>query len=222
MAAFRTHVTVGLAVGYIVSAAAVITQWISLPLTPLLMFFASFIGSFSPDLDSDSGTSFDIVFTLFAFTGGGIAFYYGLQQTRLPWTYWLIIPPAVVVFIRYGVGNIFQKFTTHRGIFHSVPATLITMFSTPVLLQTFPLPVNDVAAIAFSVGAGFLSHLVLDEIYATVNFEGLKFKPKKSLGSALAFTKSSKTITIIAYVILVALIVYNLPLLSELLTFIRR
>jgi len=222
MAAFRTHVTVGLAVGYIVGAAAVITRWISLPLTPLLMFFASFIGSFSPDLDSDSGTPFDIVFNLFAFTGGGVAFYYGLQQARLPWTYWLIIPPAVVVFIRYGVGNIFQKFTTHRGIFHSIPATLIVMFGTPVLLQTFPLPVNDVAAIAFSVGAGFLSHLILDEIYATVNFEGLKFKPKKSLGSALALTGSSKNVTLAAYVILVALIVYNLPLLSQLLSFIRR
>jgi hypothetical protein len=67
----------------------------------------------------------------------------------------------------------------------------------------------------------YLRHLILDEIYATVNFEGLKFSPKKSLGSALTLTAPSKTVTIVAYVILLVLIVYNLPLLSQLLPMIR-
>jgi len=217
MAAFRTHVRAGLVVGYLGGIVAVMNQWISLQATPLLMFAAAFVGSFLPDLDSDSGTPFDIVFDLFAFTGGCISFYYCLQQTNRLWTYWLAIPPAVVIFIRYGVGAIFQKFTVHRGIFHSIPMAMIVTLSMPVLLNSFPLPARDLAAIALSVGAGYVSHLVLDEVYATVNFEGLKFSPKKSLGTALALAAPSKPVTIVAYILLVALIVYNLPLIAQLL-----
>jgi membrane-bound metal-dependent hydrolase YbcI (DUF457 family) len=221
MAAFRTHVRAGLVVGYLGGMAAVMNQWINLQLTPLLMFVAAFVGSFLPDLDSDSGTPFDIVFDLFAFTGGCIVFYYCLQQTDMLLTYRLIIPPAVVIFIRYGLGSIFQKFTTHRGIFHSIPATLIGTLSTSALFRSFQLPVTDLTAIALSVGAGYLSHLILDEIYATVNFEGLKFRPKKSLGSALSLTGPSKKVTICAYVLLAALVAYNLPLIAQLLHTIR-
>jgi membrane-bound metal-dependent hydrolase YbcI (DUF457 family) len=221
MAAFRTHVRTGLLVGYLAGVAAVMNQWLKLQLTPLLMFAAAFVGSFLPDLDSDSGTPFDIAFDLFAFTGGCIAFYYCLQRTDIQLIYRLLIPPVVVIFIRYGIGSIFQKFTAHRGIFHSIPATLIATFTTFTLFRAFQLPVTDLTAIALSVGAGYLSHLILDEIYAAVNFEGLKFSPKESFGSALKLTAPSKTVTIVAYVILVVLIVYNLPLLSQLLPMIR-
>ena len=217
MAAFRTHVRAGLVVGYLGGAAAVINQQIQLQFTPLVMFAAAFIGSFLPDLDSDSGTPFDIVFDLFAFTGGCIAFLHALQKTHLPWMYWILIPPAVVIFIRYGLGAIFQKFTAHRGIFHSIPAALIATLGTATLLSSFALPAHDLAAIAVSVGAGYLSHLILDEVYAAVNFEGHKFAPKKSLGTALNLFAPSKKVTIAAYALLIALIVYNLPLIAQLL-----
>ncbi len=214
MANFKTHVTAGLVVGYIAGAFAVITKLIFTQLTPLAMFAAGFIGSFLPDLDSDHGKPFSIIFSIAAVTGGCIAFYSFLQRPAIPWYYWIAIPPAIALLIRYGVGEIFQRFTRHRGIFHSIPALGIATLTTPFVLIFFDLLSRDVIAISLSVGLGFLSHLVLDEVYSTVNFEGLKWKPKRSLGTALAFTAPSKTVTVGAYILLIALIVLNWPLIE--------
>ncbi len=215
MASFQTHVTTGLVVGYAAGTLAVVNQWFVSQFTPLLMLVAAFVGSFLPDLDSDHGKPFRIIFSLFSITGGCVAFYYFLQNPRIPRVYWLLIPPAVTLIIRYGVGKIFQKFTTHRGIFHSIPALGIATCATPLAVILFPLATKDIMAISCSVGLGFLSHLVLDEVYSTVNFDGMKFVPKKSLGTALAFTAPSEKVTLAAYVLLAALVVYNWPLLTE-------
>ncbi len=216
MAAFRTHVTAGLVVGYIAGAFAVITHSIVAQFTPFAMFAAAFIGSFLPDSDSDHGKPFNIIFSMAAAVGGSIAFYYFLQKPAIPWTYWILVPPIVALAIRYGIGKIVQKFTRHRGIFHSIPAILIATLTTPLALMSFQLGEQDVIAISFSVGLGFLSHLVLDEVYSTVNFDGLKWKPKKSLGSALAFTAPSKKATVAAYLLLIGLIIFNWPIVQTL------
>lgn len=216
MAAFRAHVTTGLTVGYVLGAVVGFNRGVSLETTPVLMCIAAFVGSFLPDVDSDSGTPFDIVFNLFAFVGGGIAFWACLQQTALSPAILLFIPPATAFGIRYGIGELFQRFTRHRGIFHSLPAALIATLLVPVLLQMFLLPSRDVIAISISVGLGYLSHLALDEIYSTINFEGKQFRPKKSLGTALSLTSSTKSVTLVTYLLLVSLILYNWPLLRRL------
>jgi hypothetical protein len=51
---------------------------------------------------------------------------------------------------------------------------------------------------------GFLSHLVLDEIYS-VDFMGLRVRLNKYAGSALKFFSPSWTATLIAYAILAGL-----------------
>lgn len=215
MADFRTHVGAGLAVGYVIAIATASMRGFVQPLTPLYMFAATFIGSFLPDLDSDHGTSFKIVFSLVAIFGGNISFLYFLNQQGLPPLAWAIVPPLVTFAIRYGLGNIFQKYTVHRGIFHSVPAIGIAVLSTLLVLGSFSLTPRSLLLISGSVGLGYLSHLVLDEVYA-VNFEGLTFKPKKSLGTALSFGSSSKRVTIATYILLLLLFFVNLGLLSNL------
>jgi membrane-bound metal-dependent hydrolase YbcI (DUF457 family) len=215
MAAFRAHVTTGLTVGYVLGAVVGLNRGVGLETTPILMCLAAFVGSFLPDVDSDSGTPFDIVFNLFAFVGGGIAFWACLQQPGLSPVLLLIIPPATVFGIRYGVGELFQRFTRHRGIFHSLPASLIATLLVPVVLQMFVLPYRDVIAMSLSVGFGYLSHLVLDEIYSTVNFDGKRFRPKKSLGTALSLASPSKQVTLVTYLLLASLVLYNWPLLRR-------
>ena len=206
MAAFQTHVTAGLIVGYAAGTLAVLTRWAVAPLTPFAMFAAGCIGAFLPDMDSDSGKPFNIIFSLLAVVGGSILFLHILSQPPLPWYYWVAFPPLAALGIRYGIGRIFQKYTAHRGIFHSIPAALIVTLAAPLALRSFHLTDRDLFAIAVSVGLGYLSHLILDEVYSVVNFEGLKIKPKKSLGTALNFVEESKTVTAAAYVILAALL----------------
>ncbi len=201
--------------GYVTGAVVGFNRGVSLEATPVIMCIAAFIGSFLPDVDSDSGRPFDIVFNLFAFVSGGIAFWFCLQQRALSTLMSFLIPPSVVLSIRYGIGDLFKRFTRHRGIFHSMPAALIATLLTPVLLKMFRLPSRDMIAISISVGLGYFSHLILDEIYSTVNFEGKHFSPKKSLGTALSLTSPSKTVTLIAYLLMVMLILYNWPLLQH-------
>lgn len=205
MAAFRTHITAGLLVGYAAGALAVLTRWAVWPFTPFAMFAAGCIGAFLPDMDSDSGKPFAIIFNLLAIVGGSMLYLHILSQPPLSWFIWIAFPPLGALAIRYGVGKLFQKFTAHRGIFHSIPAALIVTLAAPLALRSFRLDDRDLFAIAVSVGLGYLSHLVLDEVYAFVNFEGLKIKPKKSFGTALSFAEDSKTVTVIAYIILAAL-----------------
>lgn len=217
MAAFQTHVTVGLVVGYIAGLFAVVTQWIVAPFMPLCMFAAAFIGSFLPDLDSNYSKPFNIVFSHAAIIGGSAVFFYFTLHKTIPWFYWAIIPPVVSLVIRYGIGKIFQRFTTHRGIFHSIPGIFIVTLATPPVISYIPLASKDVIAISFSVGIGFLSHLVLDEIYSVIQFEGIKMKikVKRSFGTAMTFTCSSKPATLAAYFLLAVLIYYNRQLLVE-------
>lgn len=216
MAAFRTHVSTGLAVGYAAGAAVGFGGGVTLDGTPVLMCLAALVGSFLPDVDSDSGKPFEFVFTLFAFVGGCVAFWFCLGQRGWPGPLLFLVPPAVAFGIRYGLGDVFKRFTRHRGIFHSIPAALIATLLTPALVNIFFLPDRDTIAIAASVGLGYVSHLILDEIYATVNFEGKHFSPKKSLGTALALGAPSKSVTTAAYLLLAGLILYNWPLLQSL------
>ncbi|MDH4319451.1 MAG: hypothetical protein OEV64_13755, partial [Desulfobulbaceae bacterium] len=75
--------------------------------------------------------------------------------------------------------------------------------------STFRLPPVDVMAIALSVGLGFLSHLILDELYSMVNFEGILIAPKNSLGSALKFSGQSRPATVTAYLAIAVLVYLN-------------
>jgi hypothetical protein len=184
------------------------------------------IGSFLPDVDSSSALPFRIVF----YSLGIIA-----AVATLIWTTnnyspsWEIIPylnnhptlnfktiviiglPLIAFFtVRFILGSIFKKFTKHRGIFHSIPMTLISVLGALTLFKTFSnFNDNTQLLLSISLGIGFISHLVLDEIYATMNFNGKRFHPNKNLGTALKFWSSSLKITTLTYIILFILFKLN-------------
>ena len=213
MASFRTHIVTGVAVGYAAGAVAVVNRWVSWESTPFVMFLASFAGSFLPDLDSDSGKPVALVFDLAAFLAGCIAFDFCIRQRGLPMPVQLGIPPLATLIVRFGVLRIFKKFTVHRGIFHSIPAALVATLATAWLLRFWQLAPIDILAISLSLGAGFVSHLILDEV-CSVDFDGGKFQPKSSLGSALALWAPSLPVTFAAYLALGVLLYVNWPLIE--------
>lgn len=209
MAAFKAHVTTGLLCGYLAGVTSVVLHFKMGGYTPLYILAGSFIGSFLPDLDHNEGKPFVIIFSMMAITGWCLAFVHFIRSTPGSQLGWVAIPPLVGLFIRYGLGTIFKKFTSHRGIFHSIPTMLIAVLAVPPALSSFRLPPVDVMAIALSVGLGFLSHLILDELYSMVNFEGILIAPKSSLGSALKFTGQSLPVTITAYLAIAMLAFLN-------------
>ena len=76
------------------------------------------------------------------------------------------------------------KLTVHRGMFHSIPALLIASELTFLSYHSEEFRVRVLMAVG--VGIGFLSHLVLDEMYS-VQWDGMKVRLAKSSGSAMKF-----------------------------------
>lgn len=73
------------------------------------------------------------------------------------------------------------------------------------LLDIFSLAGSIKIFIGIGITAGYVSHLVLDELYASVDFRGHSFLPRKSLGSALKLWSGSPLATLLAYAAIAAM-----------------
>ena len=87
-------------------------------------------------------------------------------------------------FAKYGGAFMLGKLTVHRGMFHSIPALLIA--SELTFLAYYSQDVRVRLLMAIGVGIGFLSHLVLDEMYS-VQWDGSRVRFKNSSGTAMKF-----------------------------------
>lgn len=215
MAKFKTHISLGVLLGLFLS---IFVSFFSLTKNILIAFIAFFtviIGSFLPDIDSDSGTPYKIIFGLLSIVTAILVFYYLLEQEITNLKMLIGLPIVSLIFIRLIIGKIFKKMTHHRGIWHSIPFVMIVTLFTLLVTNKFTITSSDKFIISISVGIGYLSHLILDEIYSLVNLSGIPFTSKRSLGSALKFSSKSTTTTIISYLIIFALIYFTFPILSE-------
>jgi LexA-binding, inner membrane-associated putative hydrolase len=106
--------------------------------------------------------------------------------------------------IRYGVVHLFKHVTVHRGMFHSIPAMLIAGLAVYLAYDCPAAQQSTRYVLAAGVMLGFLSHLILDEIWS-VGFDGLAVKMKASAGSAVKFFSSSVWGTAVCYGMLGAL-----------------
>src|SRR5262249_49503388 len=114
----------------------------------------------------------------------------------------LAVCAILYLLIRYGVSWVFKNYTVHRGMFHSIPALLISGLVVFVFWHS-----QDLIARIYLAGGtmvGFLSHLVLDEIYS-VKFMGGTVRLIKYAGSALKFWSSSWPASVATYILLTIL-----------------
>jgi hypothetical protein len=157
------------------------------------------LGGLLPDLDSDSGVPVRELFGVSAAVAPFLLYrrvdalcHQSTEQT-------LVVLAAIYLVIRYGLSALFKRFTVHRGMFHSVPALLIAGLATYLAY-----PSDNPRLRVFLAGAvmlGFLSHLVLDEIYS-VDFMGVRVRLNKYAGSAVKFASKSWPATLTAYLLL--------------------
>ncbi len=235
MADFKTHLSAGAATGFAISIITYWADWITNVYMAIIVFFVTAIGSFLPDMDSASGLPVRIIFGLYAYFAATLTIYY-LHDNGSPIYLTLFLPFASFIFVHKYLRKIFIKFTKHRGIFHSVPAILISFFATLVIAWSTDLKVLEKFVIAISIASGYFCHLLLDEIYSVnvlmsnkkkkkiklKNFSLKKFIKerfgvKRSFGTALdlGFKQKEKYPGIIAYLILIVLIIISLPIINE-------
>ena len=206
MADFYTHITTSTVCGAALGAAA---SWYwpqlcgqSLDWGPV--FLAAGVtaaGGVLPDLDSDSGIPVRELFGLAGCFAPILAIPW-LQRYHFTMDQCLVLLGAVYLGVRYGASAVFKRSTVHRGMFHSIPAMLIAGLAVFLLYHSPDLRLRALLGVGTMVG--FLSHLVLDEVYA-VDLMGLTPKMNQFAGSAVKIGSASFSATAITYLILLAM-----------------
>lgn len=208
MAGFRTHIVVSTACGAGYGVAAALPGD-GMGFTPAAAFLAgtvTAVGGMLPDLDSDSGRPVREVSSLCAAV---LPLLLMPRLVELGQSQECRLASLVVLYIvtRYGLADFIGRVSVHRGMFHSLPAMLTAGL---VVYLEYSSPNTALRLLlAGGVMLGFLSHLILDEIYS-VDFNGVRVRLSKSAGSALKFVSPSWVGTAVCYGLLAgfAMLVY--------------
>lgn len=234
MADFRTHLTFGSLTGFAIAISVYLADWVHNIYMAIIIYFATVIGSFLPDMDSDSGHPVKIIFEFYAYISAAFTIYY-LHDNGLSIYFRIFLPIAAFFFIRIIVMKIFIKYTKHRGIFHSFPALLIVFLLSLLVAWSTDLFLMEKFSIALAISLGYFSHLILDEIYSVKMLNPSKSKKtrtlseiinrhvgvKRSFGTALdlGFNQKEKYPGIIAYVTIIALIIADFKIIEKILVY---
>jgi membrane-bound metal-dependent hydrolase YbcI (DUF457 family) len=178
MAGFQTHITVSSLLGVGYGGAAYAMYGVPWPACALAAGLCGISGML-PDIDSDSGTPLRESMA-FAAAVVPIMLLHRFQHWGMSHESIILAGAAVYLLIRFGASALLKRFTVHRGMFHSLPAAAI--FGEIAFLLASG---DDWRLRAYKAGAvvlGYLSHLVLDEIYS---IEWTRGRIKHSFGTAL-------------------------------------
>lgn len=200
MAGYKEHISVSGLLGVCYALAATFFGFTGVQgaLAGLLTWIAGML----PDLDSQTGRPVREVFSLVA----AIVPLTMMERLR-EWGHGnpettLLYAIGIYMFIRYVCSNILGKISVHRGMFHSIPALLI---AAELAFLTYKSPVFSVRLLmAGGVGFGFMSHLILDELYS-VQRSGVRIRLNKSAGSAFKFVGKQFLPNVVTYSMLMLL-----------------
>ena len=180
MADFKTHLIGAAAVSGLAATVVVMTGQV--PHQAVIGYFIlGVIGGLLPDIDSPTSIPIRIAFAALSVIAGFlVAFNFGKHYSLLEL---VLLWAGGFLLIRYGLLNLFTRFTTHRGLIHSIPAGIGFGLATTVLaFHGFRSSALDAWLCGLFVALGFIVHLLLDEWYS-VNLFGKKLL-KKSFGTA--------------------------------------
>jgi membrane-bound metal-dependent hydrolase YbcI (DUF457 family) len=206
MAMFREHIAIGAIISMVVVVVVYFYALVTSPLLLLFLFGVTIVGSFLPDVDSDSGIPFYLVFGSATLAATGIVLLYTLAHKPDDWRYLVGVPFAALLGFWFIAGGIVRHWTHHRGIYHSIPALAIAAVGTFLMARHYGL--GDTVSLVFgaAMAAGFASHLILDELHAGITLDGIPFNPNKAFGTAIKLFSDSNRVNIAAYLVLAVLV----------------
>lgn len=199
MASFRSHVSLGIASGILGAGALVSMAVLDAPSFLMTVFVAAVLGSVLPDMDSDSGIPFHVSFGSFAVVAAALLGSSAYEGTPTDYLRTALFAAAGFGFVYLVLGGLFKRFTRHRGMAHSLPAAVLAGLLAFFLASHFSYSDSEAFTLGIAMLLGYLGHLVLDELYAAVNFHGTPFIPNKSLGSALKLVSDDTSIDVFLY-----------------------
>ena len=180
MANFTTHIAVGTVVSGAFATLTLAADVIA-PESLVAVTLAGVVGSVLPDIDlKDSRPSRALFAGLAVFFSFCVLFAVASRYSIAEmWIAWL----GTLAAVRYGGHALFYHFSYHRGIWHSLLAGAFFWFLTAVIYRYLLGFHEGVAWLAGGfVFIGYLTHLILDEIYSVDVFDR---RIKASFGTAL-------------------------------------
>lgn len=168
----------------------------------ILYFTLGTVGSLLPDIDANDSVPIQITFsvasillafvTMFFFA----AIFYSVMELVLIWL-------VTYLLLRWIIFALFSRLTTHRGIFHSLPAALFFGFvSAAVAHRVMGVDPQQAWMSGLFITYGYIVHLALDEFFS-VNIFGIR--TRRSFGSAMKlYSRGSFTTSLYMYLALMA------------------
>jgi len=186
MAGFRTHLTISTAFG--AAYGGVAYGLYQMPLsTCLLGGGLCSLAGLAPDLDSDSGVPLRESMA-FAAALAPMMLLDRFQALGLSQEWMVLGAVGIYLLVRFGLAELVRRLTVHRGMFHSLPAAVISAE------LAFILSCGDTTARLYKAGGvalGYCAHLLLDELYSIEWYRG-RLHIKRTLGTALKIFDTHK------------------------------
>lgn len=181
MANFPTHIAVGTVVSGALATVTVAADMVA-PENIVAVTLAGVLGSVLPDIDLKESRPAKAMFSGLAIFFS-FAVLFGLETKKYSIAEMLALWLGTLVLVRYGAKEAFARFSYHRGVWHSLLALALCAFATAWVFYNLLGRHESVAWLgAVFMGVGFLTHLVLDELYAV---DVTDTRIKASFGTAL-------------------------------------
>lgn len=197
MGNYRQHLTFSTGLGVLYAAIAYAlagVHWVYGSVAALLTSVSGLL----PDIDSQSGVEMK-TFTGILGVLAAAAVWKGLDRLDPPpaFEYHLWAVVATYLGVRRGISRAAGRFSVHRGMSHSFPTGAVW-----AALAYLHYPSDDHTLrlmMACAVGLGFLSHLLLDEMFS-VDLRGVRVN--RAFGTAMKFWAPSPWSTLGVYALL--------------------
>lgn len=206
MANFAAHLYGAAAVSSAATLGAYSLGWAG-PEQTQMFFFLGVAGGLAPDIDADNSTPVRGFFNLL---GVVLAFLVSFALVgRLPVVELALLWCGLFLVVRYGMFELFARFTVHRGVWHSWLAVAFAALATVNgLYHRFGLSAWESWLGGLFVALGYLTHLCLDEL-ASVDLLGNRVK--RSFGTALKPFSTAAPRASLAMLVAVIALAYVAP-----------
>jgi hypothetical protein len=180
MANFPTHIAVGTVVSGALATVTVAADMVA-PENIVAVTLAGVLGSVLPDIDLEDSRPGRAMFA-----GLGVFFSFAVLfslERKYSIAEMLVLWLGTLLFVRYIAKEVFFRISYHRGVWHSILAMVFCAFVTAWVYSQLLGKDEGVAWLAAGfLAIGFLTHLILDELYSV---DVMDTRIKASFGTAL-------------------------------------
>lgn len=187
MANFTTHIAVGTLVSGALATVTLAADVVA-PENLIAVTMAGMLGSVLPDIDLKDSRPSKAMFSGLAIFFSFVVLFSAADKLSIAEMFiaWL----GTLVFVRYGAKAFFHSLSYHRGIWHSILAAVFCSVVTAIVYFWILRRHDGVAWLAAGfMFAGFLTHLILDEIYSV---DVMDVRIKSSFGTAVKLVDTSR------------------------------